>query len=44
MEREAREAETEEWLACRYLDFGSKPLWSTDEGGLPWLDRRGADA
>jgi len=39
LEEEAREDETEEWLACRYLDFGSKPLWSTDEGGLPWLDR-----
>ena len=44
LEQEARKAETEEWLACRYLDFGSKPLWSTDEGGLPWLDREPADA
>jgi hypothetical protein len=44
LEQEARNAETQEWLACRYLDFGSKPLWSTDEGGLPWLDREPADA
>ena len=44
LEKEAREAATEKWLACRYLDFGSKPPWSTDEGGLPWLDRKGADA
>jgi hypothetical protein len=44
LEEEARTAETEEWLACRYLDFGSKPPWSTDEGGLPWLDREPADA
>jgi hypothetical protein len=44
LEEEARKAETEEWLACRYIDFGSKPPWSTDEGGLPWLDRKEADA
>lgn len=44
LEVEAKRAETEEWLACRYIDFGSKPPWSTDEGGLPWLDRKEADA
>jgi hypothetical protein len=44
LEEEARMAETEEWLARRHIDFGSKPPWSTDEGGLPWLDRRGADS
>ena len=44
LEEEARTAEAEEWLACRYIDFGSKPPWSTDEGGLPWLDRKDADA
>jgi hypothetical protein len=44
LEEEAKRAETEEWLACRHIDFGSKPPWSTDEGGLPWLDRKGADA
>jgi len=44
LEEEAREAETEAWLACRHIDFGSKPPWSTDEGGLPWLDRKEADA
>ena len=43
LEQEARKAETEEWLACRYLDFGSKSPWSTDEAGLPWLDREPAD-
>jgi hypothetical protein len=40
LEKEAKRAETEEWLACRHIDFGSKPPWSTDEGGLPWLDRQ----
>jgi len=44
LEEEARTAEAEEWLACRYIDFGSKPPWSTDEGGLPWLGRNDADA
>jgi len=44
LEEEAGRAEMEEWLACRYIDFGSKPPWSTDEGGLPWLDRKEADA
>jgi len=44
LEREARMAEAEEWLACRYIDFGSKPPWSTDEEGLPWLDRKPANA
>ena len=44
LEEEARRAETEEWLACRHIDFGSKPPWSTDEEGLPWLDRKEADA
>jgi len=44
LEEEAKRAETEEWLACRYIDFGSKPPWSTDEAGLPWLDRKGADS
>ena len=44
LEEEARRAETEEWLTCRHIDFGSKPPWSTDEEGLPWLDRKEADA
>lgn len=44
LEWEARKAETEEWLACRHIDFGSKPPWSTDEDGLPWLDRKEAKA
>ncbi len=44
LEKEARKAETEEWLACRHIDFGSKPPGSTDEGGLPWLDREAANA
>ncbi len=38
-EEEARQAELDEWLTCRYLDYGTKPRWSTEEGGLPWLDR-----
>jgi hypothetical protein len=44
LEEAARRAQTEEWLTCRHIDFGSKPPWSTDEGGLPWLDRKEADA
>ena len=44
MEEDAKRAETEEWLACRHIDFGSKPPWSTDEEGLPWLDRKEAKA
>lgn len=44
LEEKAERAETEEWLACRHIDFGSKAPWSTDEEGLPWLDREEAKA
>jgi len=44
MEREARMAEREGWLTYRYIEFGSKAPWSTDEGGLPWLDRKPSGA